>query len=358
MPVPNSMADLAQLASSNSPAGSEVIGNSLDDYIRAGFAIVRSTNAVSSITISAASTTDIATATGEAVSVTGSATINSLGTGFVGCFREVAFTGACTVVNSTNIVLPGGANIVTAAGHVHAYRCTGSGVWRLVGASMPAVASISGLQSALDLKLNNSGDNTHAGRLNVNPPGTLGSSAGSLLNIFSLNANSGNGDALNFFLFRQTNGTGWGNAALRIERTIDGSANQGFIDFSGNSLNRAVTMGSSGTDLCWIDRSGNFTAIGNLISNSDESLKHNWQAMPEDFVERLAQVKAGVYERKDTGAWQVGVGAQSLEKLLPHAVTQDDVTGLKGVAYGQAALVSAIALAKRVLALEAKQGAR
>lgn len=35
MPVPNSMADLFTLASSNSPAGTEVIGNNLDNYLRA-----------------------------------------------------------------------------------------------------------------------------------------------------------------------------------------------------------------------------------------------------------------------------------------------------------------------------------
>lgn len=35
MPVPSSMSDLATLASSNSPAGTEAIGNSLDNYIRA-----------------------------------------------------------------------------------------------------------------------------------------------------------------------------------------------------------------------------------------------------------------------------------------------------------------------------------
>ena len=39
MAVPNSMQDLATLASSNSPAGSEAIGNSLDNYLRAHAAI-------------------------------------------------------------------------------------------------------------------------------------------------------------------------------------------------------------------------------------------------------------------------------------------------------------------------------
>lgn len=67
MPVPNTMQDLFTLASSNSPAGTEAIGNSLDNYIRAQAAILRSTNALASATIAAASTTDIATADAESV---------------------------------------------------------------------------------------------------------------------------------------------------------------------------------------------------------------------------------------------------------------------------------------------------
>lgn len=39
------MSDLSTLAASNSPSGSDAIGNSLDDYLRAAFAIMRSTNA-------------------------------------------------------------------------------------------------------------------------------------------------------------------------------------------------------------------------------------------------------------------------------------------------------------------------
>lgn len=35
MAVPTKMSDLSTLAASNSPAGTESIGNSLDDYLRA-----------------------------------------------------------------------------------------------------------------------------------------------------------------------------------------------------------------------------------------------------------------------------------------------------------------------------------
>lgn len=91
MPVPNTMADLATLASSNFPTGTEIIGNSLDNYIRAVSAILRSTNALASAVIASASTTDVATADAESVAISGSATITSLGTGFNGCRRELRF---------------------------------------------------------------------------------------------------------------------------------------------------------------------------------------------------------------------------------------------------------------------------
>lgn len=61
------MADLFTLASSNSPAGTEIIGNNADNYFRSHASIIRSTNAIASSTIAAASTTDIASADAEHV---------------------------------------------------------------------------------------------------------------------------------------------------------------------------------------------------------------------------------------------------------------------------------------------------
>lgn len=85
------MANLSTLAGSNSPQGTEAIGNSLDDYIRSVSAIVRSTNALSAATIPAASTVDVANSSGEYVIITGAALIYSLGTGYDGCRRELRF---------------------------------------------------------------------------------------------------------------------------------------------------------------------------------------------------------------------------------------------------------------------------
>jgi hypothetical protein len=88
-------------------------------------------------------------------------------------------------------------------------------------------------------------------------------------------------------------------------------------------------------------------------ANSDERLKTNWQSLGDDFIALLATVKAGTYTRTDSGATQVGVGAQSLQRVLQQAVESDE-NGMLSVAYGNAALVACVYLAQRVLALEEK----
>jgi hypothetical protein len=79
---------------------------------------------------------------------------------------------------------------------------------------------------------------------------------------------------------------------------------------------------------------------GNLVANSDESIKKNWRNVSDNFVEKLAQIKSGVYERTDLDITQAGVSAQSLQTLLPETVTKG-TDGLLGVApvknrYGRA----------------------
>jgi len=95
----------------------------------------------------------------------------------------------------------------------------------------------------------------------------------------------------------------------------------------------------------------NLTCGGTVTANSDERLKTNWRDLPENFIDRLAGVKHGVYDRTDIEATQVGVSAQSLQELLEQAVLIGE-DGKLSVAYGNAALVACIQLAQRVVALE------
>ena len=97
----------------------------------------------------------------------------------------------------------------------------------------------------------------------------------------------------------------------------------------------------------------NLTCAGSVNASSDERLKTNWRDLPADFVEQLAQVKHGIYDRIDIDVTQVGVGAQSLRPVMEHAVMEGE-DGKLTVAYGNAALVAAIKLAERVVKLEAK----
>ena len=97
---------------------------------------------------------------------------------------------------------------------------------------------------------------------------------------------------------------------------------------------------------------GSFTAPGNVVAYSDERLKENWAEIPENFLESLAGVKFGSYTRKDSGERQVGVSAQSLQAVLPEAVS--DSGEYLAVAYGNAAMVACVALAKEVMELKRK----
>jgi hypothetical protein len=81
--------------------------------------------------IASATTTDIGAATGNFVNVTGTTTITGFGTIAAGAWRIVKFTEALTLTyNATSLILPGAANITTAAGDIGAFISLGSGNWQ------------------------------------------------------------------------------------------------------------------------------------------------------------------------------------------------------------------------------------
>ena len=97
---------------------------------------------------------------------------------------------------------------------------------------------------------------------------------------------------------------------------------------------------------------GALTAVS-MVSSSDERLKTNWAGLDLDFVARLSDVKHGTFERISSGNREVGVTAQSLQKVIPEAVIEGD-DGMLSVNYGGAALVATIELAKVVQELRAE----
>lgn len=88
-------------------------------------------------------------------------------------------------------------------------------------------------------------------------------------------------------------------------------------------------------------------------ASSDERLKENWEDLPIDFVSQLSKVKVGTYHRIDNDKMSIGASAQSLQKCMPLAVRAGEDEMLS-ISYGNAALVSAVELAKEVEKLKEK----
>jgi hypothetical protein len=161
------------------------------------------------------------------------------------------------------------------------------------------------------------------------------------------------------------------SASLTTSRTINGTSFNGTADITTDvwGQSRTITIGGVGkalngsVDVAWtvgeilpvttslsianLNTSGNITATGTISASSDETLKTNWRQLPDNFAYKLSQVKYGIYDRIDTGQTQVGVSAQSLQTLLPDTVSLDNNQKLT-VAYGNAALVAVIELAKEI----------
>lgn len=87
-----------------------------------------------STSIASATTTDLSTASGYYVEITGTTTITGLGTEAAGVLRALRFSGILTLThNTTSLILPGAANITTAAGDTALFVSEGGGNWRCIG---------------------------------------------------------------------------------------------------------------------------------------------------------------------------------------------------------------------------------
>lgn len=131
MPVPARIYDLSSTANSNSPAGSDSIGTSLDDYLRSMGAIVRGDLATKGADIASATTTDLGAVQGLFHDITGTTTITGFGTVAAGVWKVLKFEGAILLTyNATSLILLGGANRLVGNGDIGVYVSEGSGNWR------------------------------------------------------------------------------------------------------------------------------------------------------------------------------------------------------------------------------------
>lgn len=97
--------------------------------------------------IASGATTDIAAASGESITITGTTTITALGTATAGIVRIATFSGILTLThNSTSLILPSAASIVTAAGDVAAFLSLGSGNWRCLFFTRNSGKSLTGVE--------------------------------------------------------------------------------------------------------------------------------------------------------------------------------------------------------------------
>lgn len=155
-----------------------------------------------------------------------------------------------------------------------------------------------------------------------------------------------------------SNGTTWTSAAIPTPTTTisdDTSTNATrYLTFTSATSGTVSTLNVSSTKLTYNPSTGALSST-TVAGSSDERVKTNWRSLQTNFIEQLATVKSGIYDRTDMDApvTQVGVTAQSLKSVLPDAVLED-VDGMLSVAYGNAALVSVIELAKRVIQQEEK----
>lgn len=131
MPVPTTLRGISTTAASNSPAGTDAIGSTLDDYLRSIQTVFRQYLASQGTAMTAASTVDLSTADGYYITINGSTTITSFGTEQAGISYLLRFAATPVIThNGTSLILPGAANITAAAGDLMLITSEGSGNWR------------------------------------------------------------------------------------------------------------------------------------------------------------------------------------------------------------------------------------
>jgi hypothetical protein len=254
------------------------------------------------------------------------------GSGYVdGTYTNVALTGGSGSLAAANITVVGGVVTTVVLSREGARYKTSDNV-------SAAAASLGGTGSGFSVvvssvrrvSLNIYGSLDPRLRLmNSNTAVALGTELGSVL--FGCNdaTTGGRGDKVR--LIGVAEGTS-GGGKLEVWTAVNGAEPSLCATFAGNN---------------------SLTVTGDVNTTSDERLKTNWQALPEDFLDNLSKVKYGVYDRIDNGITQAGVSAQALQKVLPEVV-QEDSEGMLSVNYGNSALVAVIELTKLVKELEEK----
>jgi hypothetical protein len=316
------------------------------------------------VSLASAATCDLGAAASLFVVVTGSTAITSLGTG-ANLLRFVRFAGALTLAhNATALVLPGGANITTAAGDSAIFCSDGSGNWRCLAyqqaASAPGSPSFAGLSVT--------GAATFTGAISANAAtansllangkttaadywaivnsggftlmGTEGAAGGALATGSSayasvllsngahplqLGANGAVAATVNAdgsFVINTTTPGGWSGAA-RLEARVGSSGNaiSGYGTGGGTALLARTDVTSGRLADFWYQTTGvgSITTTGSATqynTTSDTRLKQVC-ARQRDYRDAIRDLWVGDFTWKDSGAPGFGVLAQQAHDVMP-----------------------------------------
>jgi hypothetical protein len=396
---------LSKVASENSPAGTESVKGTIDDYLRVAFALIRQLADLAggpTVVLASAATVNIGFAGSANISITGTTTIAAFDNVAEGTLRWVTFAGALTLThNAASLQLPGAANIATAAGDLAIFKSLGGGNWkctayqRISGTGpFPASATRDGYLSATDWT--SFANKQAAGQCLPLAGGAMTGNITFANNGPGIQFNLADGSTRKFVFLGADNWTNiyngggpgiriFNQAATTVVWNIDDTGNvyqKNWLIFPSNIGIKMTDAGGTVRNVAflgdnnWLNYYGApsgsrwFNAAGTVVNavlsdtgafsatviteSSDERKKKAWQRLPGDFIGKLAGIrKAGLFTWKRGGARGLGVGAQSLEQILPDAVRTDD-RGAKTVQYGAAALVSAVELARAVVDLRAR----
>ncbi len=124
----------------------------------AGGTMTGAFNEASPVTLASASTVNIGAAAANTINVSGTTAIVAFDSIAAGAIRRVIFAGILTLTyNATSMILPGAANITTAAGDVAEFISLGSGNWRCLDYTKAAslYVTLSGTETLTNKTLTN-----------------------------------------------------------------------------------------------------------------------------------------------------------------------------------------------------------
>ena len=105
-----------------------------------------------------------------------------------------------------------------------------------------------------------------------------------------------------------------------------------YLDLNSGIGNFYIRDGS--TTRFTFDDAGDFTATGNITSNSDITIKENIETIP-NALDKVLNLRGVEYDRIDMegNPHHIGVIAQEIEEVIPEVVSTNE-EGIKSVAYG------------------------